>query len=196
MPYSMISRQCSWARRNRSGKLASHVGMSFVGGHTRYAPGPLLRSWLHCVHSEVSACTGAPAQSVRHVRQLRTRCPPAATIPNGSISSIRPVWLASSQPVSSRAILPGLVNDRLPDVEEQRLDPWHSVQYDLRYDLSPVSWSYWAPADAGLGNHRSSRRWDQALATWSGPIMRCFRAFHAPTSSAAMFGSVAASAFS
>jgi transcriptional regulator with XRE-family HTH domain len=38
-------------------------------GHARYAPGPLLRSWLHCVHSEVSARTGAPAQSVRHARQ-------------------------------------------------------------------------------------------------------------------------------
>ncbi|MGH4009490.1 MAG: hypothetical protein ACRDTH_15300, partial [Pseudonocardiaceae bacterium] len=40
-----------------------------AAGHARYAPGPLLRSWLHCVHSEVSARTGAPAQSVRHARQ-------------------------------------------------------------------------------------------------------------------------------
>jgi transcriptional regulator with XRE-family HTH domain len=38
-------------------------------GHARYAPGPLLRSWLHCVHSEVSARTGTAAQSVRHARQ-------------------------------------------------------------------------------------------------------------------------------
>jgi hypothetical protein len=37
--------------------------------HARYAAGPLLRSWLHCVHSEVSARTGATAQSVRHARQ-------------------------------------------------------------------------------------------------------------------------------
>lgn len=40
-----------------------------AAGHARYAPGPLLRSWLHFVHSEVSARTGAPAQSVRHARQ-------------------------------------------------------------------------------------------------------------------------------
>ncbi|MCA1677159.1 MAG: XRE family transcriptional regulator, partial [Actinobacteria bacterium] len=40
-----------------------------AAGHARYAGGPLLRSWLHCVHSEVSARTGAPAQSVRHARQ-------------------------------------------------------------------------------------------------------------------------------
>ncbi len=40
-----------------------------AAGHARYAAGPLLRSWLHCVHSEVSARTGAPAQSVRHARQ-------------------------------------------------------------------------------------------------------------------------------
>ncbi len=38
-------------------------------GHARYAEGPLLRSWLHCVHSEVSARTGAPVQSVQHARQ-------------------------------------------------------------------------------------------------------------------------------
>ncbi|MGH3902049.1 MAG: hypothetical protein ACRDTA_28105 [Pseudonocardiaceae bacterium] len=38
-------------------------------GHARYAAGLLLRSWLHCVHSEVSARTGAAAQSVRHARQ-------------------------------------------------------------------------------------------------------------------------------
>jgi transcriptional regulator with XRE-family HTH domain len=37
--------------------------------HARYVPSPLLRSWLHCVHSEVSARTGTPAQSVRHARQ-------------------------------------------------------------------------------------------------------------------------------
>ncbi|MGH3475978.1 MAG: hypothetical protein ACRDQD_03980 [Nocardioidaceae bacterium] len=40
-----------------------------AAGHARYAGGPLLRSWLHCVHSEVSARTGTPAQSVRHARQ-------------------------------------------------------------------------------------------------------------------------------
>ncbi|MGH3915325.1 MAG: hypothetical protein ACRDTC_18245, partial [Pseudonocardiaceae bacterium] len=40
-----------------------------AAGHARYGGGPLLRSWLHCVHSEVSARTGAPAQSVRHARQ-------------------------------------------------------------------------------------------------------------------------------
>jgi transcriptional regulator with XRE-family HTH domain len=40
-----------------------------AAGHARYASGPLLRSWLHCVHSEVSARTGAPAQSVRHARE-------------------------------------------------------------------------------------------------------------------------------
>ncbi|MGH3839193.1 MAG: hypothetical protein ACRDSF_26375, partial [Pseudonocardiaceae bacterium] len=40
-----------------------------AAGHARYAAGPLLRSWLHCVHSEVSARTGAPAQSLRHARQ-------------------------------------------------------------------------------------------------------------------------------
>ena len=38
-------------------------------GHARYAGGPLLRSWLHCVHSEVSARTGAPGRSLRHARQ-------------------------------------------------------------------------------------------------------------------------------
>ncbi len=40
-----------------------------AAGHARYAGGPLLRAWLHCVHSEVSARTGTPAQTVRHARQ-------------------------------------------------------------------------------------------------------------------------------
>jgi hypothetical protein len=38
-------------------------------GHARYAGGPRLRSWLHCVHAEVSARTGDAEQSVRHARQ-------------------------------------------------------------------------------------------------------------------------------
>lgn len=38
-------------------------------GHARYGAGPLLRSWLHCVHAEVSARTGAAERSVRHARQ-------------------------------------------------------------------------------------------------------------------------------
>lgn len=37
--------------------------------HARYAPGPRLRSWLHCVASEIAARTGDPEQSVRHARQ-------------------------------------------------------------------------------------------------------------------------------
>lgn len=41
-----------------------------AAGHARYAQGPLLRAWLHCVRSEVSARTGQPAQTVRHARQV------------------------------------------------------------------------------------------------------------------------------
>jgi hypothetical protein len=50
-------------------RAAAQTLLDAAAGHARYAPGPLLRSWLHCVHSEVSARTGAPAQSVRHARQ-------------------------------------------------------------------------------------------------------------------------------
>lgn len=38
-------------------------------GHARYDAGPLLRAWLHCVRSEVSARSGAAEHSVRHARQ-------------------------------------------------------------------------------------------------------------------------------
>lgn len=37
--------------------------------HARYDGGPLLRSWLHCVTAEVTARTGDPQRSLRHVRQ-------------------------------------------------------------------------------------------------------------------------------
>ncbi|MDQ3601769.1 MAG: XRE family transcriptional regulator [Actinomycetota bacterium] len=37
--------------------------------HARYAGGPVLRSWLHCVHAEVSARTGEVERSVHHARQ-------------------------------------------------------------------------------------------------------------------------------
>jgi hypothetical protein len=37
--------------------------------HTRQQTGPLLRSWLHCVHSEISARTGQYELSVRQARQ-------------------------------------------------------------------------------------------------------------------------------
>jgi hypothetical protein len=38
-------------------------------GHARYDTGPLLRSWLHCVAAEVTAKTGSPQESLKHVRQ-------------------------------------------------------------------------------------------------------------------------------
>jgi len=37
--------------------------------HARYVGGPVLRSWLHCVHAEVSARTGEVTRSVQHARQ-------------------------------------------------------------------------------------------------------------------------------
>ncbi len=56
------------AARSAGNGRAARTLLDAAMGHSRYAPGPLLRSWLHCVHSEVSARTGAPAQSVRHAR--------------------------------------------------------------------------------------------------------------------------------
>lgn len=53
-------------------------------GHARYAGGPLLRSWLHCVHAEVSARTGEAEQSVQHARQAEDSL---------STTGIDPEWL-------------------------------------------------------------------------------------------------------
>jgi tetratricopeptide (TPR) repeat protein len=52
--------------------------------HARYAGGPALRSWLHCVAAEVTARTGAPDRSLRHVRQAQDSLATGGT---------DPVWL-------------------------------------------------------------------------------------------------------
>ncbi|MCA1705394.1 MAG: XRE family transcriptional regulator, partial [Actinobacteria bacterium] len=49
--------------------LAAAPLLDAAAGHARYAGDPLLRSWLHCVRSEISARTGAPAQSMRYAQQ-------------------------------------------------------------------------------------------------------------------------------
>jgi hypothetical protein len=50
-------------------------------GHARYAGGPALRSWLHCVAAEVTARTGAPDRSLRHVRQAQDSLATSGTDP-------------------------------------------------------------------------------------------------------------------
>lgn len=50
--------------------------------HARYAGAPLLRSWLHCVHAEVSARTGDAEQSVRHARQAEDSLSTTGTDPD------------------------------------------------------------------------------------------------------------------
>ena len=52
--------------------------------HARYAPGPALRSWLHCVAAEVAARTGAPDLSLKCVRQAEDSL---------STGGTDPVWL-------------------------------------------------------------------------------------------------------
>lgn len=55
-------------------------------GHARYAGAPLLRSWLHCVHAEVSARTGDTEQSVRHARQVDLATAHASTDPEHAMT--------------------------------------------------------------------------------------------------------------
>ena len=50
------------------GPLAADL-LAAAQKHVRYDSGPMLRSWLHCVAAEVSARTGDPIGSLRHVRQ-------------------------------------------------------------------------------------------------------------------------------
>lgn len=48
---------------------AAHSLLDVAMSHARYDAGPLLRAWLHCVRSEVSARTATPERSLRHARQ-------------------------------------------------------------------------------------------------------------------------------
>lgn len=52
-------------------RTAARPLLDAARGHARYVRSPLLRSWLHCVYSEVSARTGDAEQSVRHARQAQ-----------------------------------------------------------------------------------------------------------------------------
>lgn len=63
-------------------RAAAQPLLDAARGHARYAAGPLLRSWLHCVHAEVSARCGDAERSVRHARQAEDSLSTAGTDPD------------------------------------------------------------------------------------------------------------------
>ncbi len=63
-------------------RAAARPFLDAARGHARYAGGPLLRSWLHCVHAEISARTGNAEQGVRHAQQAEDSLSTAGTDPD------------------------------------------------------------------------------------------------------------------
>ncbi|MBM7771761.1 transcriptional regulator with XRE-family HTH domain [Actinokineospora baliensis] len=50
-------------------RAGAETCLAAAQAHARYASGPALRSWMHCVASEITARTGDPSASLGHVRQ-------------------------------------------------------------------------------------------------------------------------------
>ncbi|WIV60694.1 hypothetical protein [Amycolatopsis nalaikhensis] len=59
----------------------AHDYISAAHAHARYAPSPLLRSWLHCVDAELSARAGQPKSSLARIRSAEDALATAGTDP-------------------------------------------------------------------------------------------------------------------
>lgn len=128
-----------------------------AAGHVRYAGGPLLRSWLHCVHSEVSARTGTPTQSVRHARQAEDSLSTRGEDPEW-LDFFDPARLAGflgfSQLIAGRTTESVVALDRALGQLDDRAGKQRSV---ILLDLATAH----AVADAEQGMHLATQAFDQ-----------------------------------